>query len=164
MQRREQRPVGDERVARQVGGVPTSGTSDPFRELAQQREPVDEGARLLLVTADDERAIHARVVQLRDQGTDRRSRSLTMRAERCGTTMKPAKRSRAASATVASRPFVGDAVTETVAPCDGKCAAWSIALLSGISSNVGDRSSAASASRDDGVSRAWRRKSTGSDL
>ena len=56
-QRLEQPTVGDERVTLGVAGDPdfVEGMPD-FRHLAQQRQPVEECAGLLLVAADDKRA------------------------------------------------------------------------------------------------------------
>ena len=76
--------------------------------------------------------------------SERWARSRIIRAERCGTARKPPAWSCSHSATVASIPFAGDAVTETVAP-GGRKAAWSSAFLSGTSSKVGASRTRASA-------------------
>ena len=69
------------------------------------------------------------------------ARSRTIRADRCGTARKPPAWSCSHSATVASMPLAGDAVTETRAP-GGRNAAWSSAFFSGTSSKVGSREDA----------------------
>ena len=79
------------------------------------------------------------------------ARSRIIRADRCGTARKPSAWSCSHKATVASMPLAGDAVTDTVAPA-GRNAACSSAFLSGTSSNVGARRTAASAADCEAVS------------
>src|SRR4051794_22624160 len=92
--------------------------------------------------------------------SERWERSRTIRADRCGTARKPCACSCSHNATVASRPFAGDAVTDTVAPA-GRKAAWSRAFFNGTSSKVGDARIRARASRAGGASVWRRRNSTG---
>src|SRR5512146_2271586 len=86
------------------------------------------------------------------------ARSRTIRAERWGTARKPSAWSCSQSATVASTPFAGETVTDTVEP-GGRKAAWSSAFLSGTSSKVGVRRTAARAAARDEVSDDRRRNS-----
>src|SRR5690242_10942475 len=97
--------------------------------------------------------------------SDKWVRSRTIRADRWGTARKPWAWSCSQSATVASIPFAGDAVTDTVAR-GGRNVAWSSAFFSGTSSNVGEARIRVSASRAGGASVWRRRKSTaaGSDF
>ena len=138
-ERLEERAVGDERVALRVAGDADLG--ERMADLGhrpEERQAVGEVARLLGVAADDERPVAPRPLRARRAGRARWARSRIIRAERWGTARKPAAWSCSQRSTVASIPLAGDAVTETVAPA-GRAAAWSIAFLSGMSSNVGSR-------------------------
>ena len=131
--------VGDERVALRVAGDPdlarAGGRSRPSRAAATARpgsRPAPSRRRRR------RRRGRRRRPRARRRGRARWARSRIIRAERCGTARKPAAWSCSHSATVASIPLAGEAVTDTVAP-GGRNAAWSMAFLSGMSSNVGAR-------------------------
>ena len=67
-QRREQRPVGDERVALRVPGDPDLGQGmTDLGHLTQQRQAVGVGTGLLGVAADDERPVDAGAFKPGDQ-------------------------------------------------------------------------------------------------
>ena len=138
-QRLEQRRVGDEGVALRVGRDPDLGQRMTDLGHRPQQRRARPGSRPAPWRRHRRRRRdRRRRPRARRSARTRWPRSRIIRAERCGTARKPRAWSCSHSATVASMPLAGDAVTETVAPA-GRNAAWSSAFLSGTSSNVGAR-------------------------
>ena len=139
VERLEQRRIGDEGVALRIGRDPDlAQRMADLGHRPEERQAVRVVARLLRVATDDEGAVHAGALEPGDQlardGCGRGSSAPTG-AEPRGSRAPGAART---SATVASIPLAGEAVTDTVAPA-GRKSAWSSAFLNGTSSKVGAR-------------------------
>ena len=138
-ERVEQRPVGDEGVTLRVGRDPDLGAADGRSRPSPAAATGRPGSRPAPWRRHRRRRRdRRRRPRARRSAPTRWARSRIIRAERCGTARKPRAWSCSHSATVASIPLAGDAVTDTVAP-GGRKAAWSSAFLSGTSSKVGAR-------------------------